>query len=225
MSFLSTNLIPSAYDLFSGVPVRHDLSPADKAFKHQYGDWQIQSMTVIRTPIQKYVSKALNWLSAGAYEDAVAKYGYDNLFHLALIGTSTDNINTIQWLTEERGVVSLRQFKPSDVGPQTQQMQVPLTNDLSLTLDSMFADTILAIGGDKFYEYSIYSNNCQDYVIALLGATHLLTPELNSFIKQPIQGIAQSLDSKNPLTTHITNAVTRTHAKLRNIFGLGLQLH
>jgi hypothetical protein len=214
----------TAYDLFSKIPVRHALSPADQAFKNQYGNWPITSMTVIRTPIQKFVSKALNWLSLGAYEDAVEKYGYDNIFHLALIGTSSDNINSVRWITEERGVVSLREFKPTDIGPQAQQINVPLTNDLRLSLDSMYSDALLAIG-DQFWVYNATTDNCQDFLLALLGSSHLLTPDLTKFIKQPVESIVQSLDSRNPLTTQITHAITQTHAKLRSLFGFGLDIN
>jgi hypothetical protein len=46
--------------------------------------------------------------------------------------------------------------------------------------------------GSDFFKYSAFSNNCQDFVIALLQSNGLLTPELREFILQPVEALIQA---------------------------------
>ena len=38
--------------------------------------------------------------------------------------------------------------------------------------------------GGKFFTYSAYDNNCQDFIIALLASNGILTPQYQLFVKQ-----------------------------------------
>ncbi len=219
--------IKTAYELFKKiVPIRKDFSRSDLAFLKTYGNWKITSLTIIRTPLSGTVQTLLNVVSIGELEKTKARLGYDKLFHLALIGTIDPpagvNGVPITFLTERNETVRLRLFQSSDVGRDTEKMVVPLTNTINLTLNSMFDVTKREIG-DKLWEYDPFKNNCQDFVIQLLGSNGLLTPQISEFVRQKIDSIAETLDSKNSYTTDISRGIIGIASRLRALTGLGLE--
>ncbi len=218
--------IATAYQLFKKiVPVRKGFSNSDKVFLAKYGNWKITSMTVIRTPISSYIHKALSVLSVGEWDKAKARVGYDRLFHLALIGTLEAppgvNATPIKFITERNDTVRVREFQANDIGRDTEQMVVPLVNPVSLTLNNIF-DNVIRQVGDKLWEYDPFSNNCQDFLIQFLGVDHLLTPQVDDFIRQKVKTIAESLDKVNPYTTSIARGLIGISARLRALTGKGL---
>lgn len=219
--------VKTAYELFKNiVPVRRGFSNTDKAFLKNYGNWKIKSLTVIRTPVSSYIDKFLNILSLGELEATRARIGYDKLFHLALIGTlqaPDDHTPPVQFITERNDTVRVRLFQKSDIGRDTQTIDVPIINPLlTPTLNNIFNGAILD-QGTKFWEYDPFSNNCQDYLIQLLGTANLLSTQVSDFIKQKLMTIAQTLDKKNPYTTSIARGIIGISARLRALTGRGLE--
>ena len=182
-------------------------------------------MTVIRTPISSYIHKALSVLSVGEWEKAKSRVGYDKLFHLALIGTLEPpagvNGAPVKFITERNDTVRVREFQANDIGRDTEQMVVPIVNPVSLTLNNIF-DNVIRQVGDKLWEYDPFSNNCQDFLIQFLGVDHLLTPQVDDFIRQKVKTIAESLDRVNPYTTSIARGLIGISARLRALTGKGL---
>ncbi|NCX04301.1 MAG: hypothetical protein EBW68_00785 [Actinobacteria bacterium] len=207
------------------VPIRNDFSTSDKAFMSTYGNWNIKTLTVIRTPVSAYITKFLNALSLGELEATKQRIGYDKLFHLAMIGTlqaPNDYTPNKQFITERNDTVRVRTFEKSDVGGNTEQMNIPVPEGSSITLNKMF-DVAIRNAGKKFWEYDPFSNNCQDFLIQLLSKSNLLTPEVSTFIKQKLMTIAQTLDKKNPYTTSISRGLIGISARLRALTGKGLE--
>ena len=218
--------IKTAYELFKKiVPIRKDFSRSDLAFLKTYGNWQIETLTAIRTPLSGTVQTILNAVSIGELEKTKARLGYDKMFHLALIGTISPPIGLsgvpITFLTERNETVRLRLFQSSDVGRDTEKMIIPLTNVVNLTLNSMF-DVAKREIGDKLWEYDPFKNNCQDFVIQLLGSNGLLNPQITEFVRQNIDTIAETLNQRNPYTTDIAKGVIGIASRLRALTGLGL---
>ena len=71
------------------------------------------------------------------------------------------------------------------------------------------------IMGDKFYYYSAFHNNCQDFVSALLKGSGLQRPDLEAFIKQPIEQLVQNI----PITDRIARGIT----DLGGVFNVALE--
>lgn len=207
------------------VPIRSDFSTSDKAFLATYGNWNIKTLTIIRTPVSAYITKFLNALSLGELEATKQRIGYDQLFHLAMIGTlqaPNDYTPNMQFITERNDTVRVRAFEKSDVGGNTEQMNIPVPDGSSITLNKMF-DVAIRNAGSKFWAYDPFSNNCQDFLIQLLTKSNLLTPEVSTFIKQKLMTIAQTLDKKNPYTTSIARGLIGVSARLRALTGKGLE--
>ena len=49
------------------------------------------------------------------------------------------------------------------------------------------------MGDNKFYTYSSFTNNCQDWVYSLLKSNNLLTPEIEKFVKQDTGELLKAL--------------------------------
>ncbi len=219
--------VQTAYELFKKiVPVRTGFSNTDKAFLKKYGNWEITSLTIIRTPVSSYINMFLNALSVGELDKTRSRIGYDKLLHLALVGTvqSPDgHTPPVKFITERNDTVRIREFQKTDIGRDTQTYKIPLINQMSSsTLNGMF-DTAVLDQGNKFWEYDPFSNNCQDFLIQLLGASNLLNPEVTDFIKQKLMSIAQTLDKQNPYTTGIARGIIGISARLRALTGRGLE--
>ena len=70
-----------------------------------------------------------------------------------------------------------------------------------LTLNAMLERTHMLMGG-KFTSYQAASNNCQDFVLALMQSNNLSTPANTLFVKQATQSLF------TPQLRKITNTLT-----------------
>lgn len=199
------------------IPIRKALSPSDQSFMNQFGGRPIVSMSVIRTPIQQYVNVALSAITLGKWKDAIRKYGFDKMFHLGLVGKLDDGT---QFITQKNDTVRLRVYSETDVNSQTESRSVDL-DDKNPTLQSLF-DNAQRERGDQFWVYDAFSNNCQDFIIALLGSSGLLTQSLVDFIKQDVSRMVSDIDKRNPIASRIVRGVTDISSRLRRLVGRGL---
>ena len=62
----------------------------------------------------------------------------------------------------------------------------------TLTLQQML-DNTQKLMGDRYYTYSAFQNNCQDFIIAILRANNLWTAARDRFVKQPLEGVIKEL--------------------------------
>lgn len=197
---------------------RYDLSPADKIFFNKYKDRPIQSLQIVRTPLDANVGTALNILTLNTWQKAVSESGYDKIFHLFLLIYFTD---TSPLILEKNETVRLRPFDFSkDQGPTSGSYTVNYTSN-SLTLNQLYQATLDGMGKDIFYTYDAFSNNCQNFVKSILGFNRLLSPQNERFIMQDVQAIVNSLPA---YVVPVAGRITKLARKLREIFGKGLTL-
>jgi hypothetical protein len=174
-------------------------------------------MSIVRTPLERYVGTALNVLTIGTWEKSVASAGYDKVFHLYLVLNFADAFPII---FEKNETVRLRPFDISkDQGPQTQSSTVETYGANTLTLYQLFQNTLGEMGRDLFYTYDAFQNNCQNFVKNVLGANKILTPRNEKFIMQDVASIARNLPS---YTKPVASRITTLARKFREIFGKGL---
>src|SRR5690606_14406697 len=62
-----------------------------------------------------------------------------------------------------------------------------------LTLARFLDNALRTMGRERFFVYEAFSTNCQDFILNLLHANRMLTPQLQSFIYQDVAGIAKEL--------------------------------
>ena len=177
----------------------------------QYGNMIITDINVVRTPIQKLISTALNLLSAGKFDMLKRKYNYDTLFHLSLMC----NVGGKFIYVEKNEVVNISpNFTITD---QSQIRNVDLNNK-SITINQMLQNTLDAIGNERFFTYDAFQNNCQDFLINILKNNNLGSPDVYAFIKQDVSGILRDLPPGLP---KIARTITDIGAIVSRLKGEG----
>lgn len=204
------------HTLMSMMPVRKRFSLSDSAFIGKYSGCRINRITVCRTPINNKVAGALNVITMGKWERAVAASGMDSLFHLYML---LDIINTeggiVQAVLEKNSTPRCYKYA-GDKSNQTETIFVE--KQFTGTLRSLL-DTTIAQMGDAFWHYDAFTNNCQDFCLNVLGANGLLSERLQNFIKQDVRAIVEDIPS---YTTSIAKFATDTDRRIRQLTGRGL---
>ena len=209
-----------AYSASKLIPLRKSFSISDNAFYKKYAGYSIGKMTVCRTPLNSLLGKALNLITVGAWQQAVKKYGYDKVFHLFL---------TLDLIPNQPGQRLITAVFEKNETPRLYQMTTPIAKDATCmpvqeaytgNLFS-FVQTTISQMGDNFWRYNAFTNNCQNQILNALGANNLLTRDLQNFIKQDAEKIAEELPdySKN-----IVQGITDTARRARTLVGMGLQV-
>jgi len=203
-------------NLFGGV--RKDLSKSNKAFYNKVKNVPMYSMMVVRKPLASVFGKLLNLVSGGKWNQALANQPHDKLFHLYVLLTYMDNGIVKFALTERNETVIFRAASSADfVDNKSDVMQVPY-NANSLTLGAVFDNAVK--DDPSIWVYNFETSNCQDYVIKLLQRNNLLTPELQSFVKQDTKELVEK--TLHPVVKSGLTAITDIAAIGRKITGMGL---
>lgn len=170
----------------------------------------IERMVVVRTPVEAYVGKLMHIVSLGKYRDVISESYYDKMFHLSLLinGRYVLQKNEVISLTD-RGGPSKSVGKGSEVmrvkipPPREEDDATPLTFTLLLDRTKQY------MGPHAFSDYCAKTNNCQDFILAVLQSNGLAYPHLISFIKQDSEIIFNQLPIH---TTPVARALTNMAA-------------
>ncbi len=190
---------------------RNDYQPSARAVIKQYGDKQIKEIKIIRQPIQSFINTAFNALTFGQFQKKLDELPYDKLFHLRMVVTMEDG-KKIQ--IEKNEVINIT-LKVDTVKGQ-EELTAPINTTITLNQLLEGGKKILK---DNYFTYRAFGNNCQDYQIALLKGSNLLTPQLENFIKQDVSELANI----NPFLKKIANTMTDLGGKFNEIIhGTGI---
>lgn len=157
------------------------------------GNEQINSIVICRHPIPSMIQKALEIVSLKELE-------YDKLFHLFVL------ING-HILLEKNSVINM-QINPKLNGDM-EHMTAP--DPPNTTINQFIERCLHQMGPQKFFSYSAYDNNCQNFQLHLLSANHILNPDLENFIKQNTESIFASNPTLRKLANNITDIDGRAH--------------
>ena len=175
-----------------------EVPPNFKRMQEKYGDKKIVRMQVVRQPLQQALEIALDKTSQGKLgKEQLSKENYDKLYHLKLEMNLEGVDHPIS--IEKEAVVTLVYDPKHGQGFET----MPINKDFhELTLNELISNAQNAMGG-KFISYSSKDNNCQDFVMGLLNASHLSDEEIKKFVKQDLSHLFSN--SYRKLTNTITN--------------------
>ena len=175
----TTEAIHKVLDWWSGTQV----PPAVAAFLKAHGEDKITSLKVGRTPISKVLDLALDVMSGGRFGQVKKKLGYDKFFHLFVVINEKHRIEKNE----------LFNIVPYTKAAEEDDMPVSLEGkDLTI---SQFLEK--ASKGDEveFYrQYNAFGANCQAMVMKLLSRNHLVTPEIQQFVRQNVEEYAREND-------------------------------
>jgi len=165
---------------------KSNIPPNVKQALDKIGNQTIISARVGRTPVQAAVQGALR---------ALATVPYDNLFHLFLELQLSDR----KWVIEKIERITLvpedRSNKPG--------AEFTASFPVNKTVNELFTNTQNYMG-DRFLPYQSNSNNCQVFIMGVLTANGLNTPQLTAFVKQDTRSIFKG----NPILRKFANTLT-----------------
>jgi hypothetical protein len=181
-----------------------ELSASVREILAKHGDKTITKASVVRTPVSGAVKEALNVVSLGEFKKKLAKQSYDDIFHLFMLLTLSDG-TTVS--LEKNAIITMR------VNPDRKGESVEATPPEGLTLNALM-DAAAKKMGKKFIPYSANSNNCQNFILNVLKANNMNTPETEKFVKQDTNELFEGgvFDLRK-----ISNAVTDLGAKIATI--------
>jgi hypothetical protein len=178
----------------------------------RYENNKIVGIELVRNPISKYIINLLKTIGGKKFQTELANLAYDKLFHLRMILTfdngskvSVEKLDTIEINTNSKIPVVSNTLKLS-----------PPTGEL--TFKTLMEKTKQKMG-DKFYPYSAFNNNCQDFLLNILSANNLNTPESTAFIKQDTKSLFRDnafLRKTVNTITNISSVATKIGARTQN---------
>jgi hypothetical protein len=166
--------------------IRRDYPPDVRRTLAVIGNQPIVEMSVRRDPIRSVLNTAINFITLGKWNEARKRYAYDKVFHL---GVEIKLADGRAYVVEKNQTLNIASAKPTE--PDTERMPVALSAD-PLTVNEMLFKT-RERQGDRFFLYDAFTNNCQDFIVDLLTANGLANPQNIAFVKQPLEGVIQTL--------------------------------
>jgi hypothetical protein len=144
----------------------------------------------------------LNIITLGQLNKVTKDMNYDKLFHLFVVFDTSSG----SYRTERNEIV--RVYKGGVAG---ETMSVPVNKQI--TVAELFGNAIKK-EGDALWSYNAVKNNCQDYVLSILGASGLLPANARSFVKQDIPTLFKKLPG---YTESIAKNITDFAARLMRV--------
>lgn len=195
--------------------VRLDFPPKERGFLKSFGNYNINRITVYRSPIYPMIDKALNVISFGEWDKLKQQYSYDKMFHLYMI-VQLDNPQKTLLRIEKHEVVTIS--NRLNTGDE-ERISIDL-HGRKITLNELLNNTIVKVGRQRFFVYSPWNENCQRFLLDILESNGLLTEQDKTFIYQDISELIQKLPS---VTKAIGQKITDTaHAANILIHGQGI---
>lgn len=178
----------------------------------RFGNDEITSMIIMRTPVPQVLTGALSLFSAGEFGKKMKENDFDELFHLFL-EVKLINGNRIQIEKNER----INMIVNPKSRPKTEIEPIKETLPSKLNLNIMMANTERYMGKNKFLGYSARDNNCQDFLSAVLQSNNLGDNNDISFIKQDTKSLFEDL----PYLRKFSNTLTDIGAKVNVVVSGG----
>lgn len=164
---------------------------------NQVGELQIVGGFIMRKPVHRVLQGILNVFTGGDLKQKLKDYNYDDLYHLSIVFILS-NGSTV--LLEKNQVINAT-INPQ-VDGETLNIQPPL---LTTNLRLVISNTMNYMKGN-FLPYNGKTNNCQDFIIAILKSNNMWSPDYESFIKQDVDELV--FDSMPEPLEKVVNAIT-----------------
>jgi hypothetical protein len=183
-----------------------DYNTKSKNTLKEVGDAKVFGAKLYRTPVPDYLIEILNVVSLGDFKKKLKDTEYDKLFHLGIIlETSKGRV-----LIEKNEVINVSKSIPSKTEGY-EEKEVTLHNH-NLTVQEVLDNTQRVLQ-DRFFKYSAYDNNCQNFILSLLKANNIGSEKDKEFVKQDTEELFKSNPYLRKLANTITDAAGRFTGK------------
>lgn len=174
----------------------------------KYGDLRISKLYIVRQPLNKYIRFGINFLTFNEYERIVIKDKNNEAFHLAFVfelklKNKITNLNQKKWiLLEKNNSINISDNFTMD--SKQEYVKISLPKQKYLCLNNIILKTMKHIGEEKFFNWNLFSNNCQMFTKHLLESNNLYKSKFDEFIFRD-----KSLAAITPseFTKHITHCL------------------
>lgn len=181
---------------------RGDYPPKVRELIDKYGDKIIKSINIDRTPVEKILKTALNVISTGAFLKRLKRTPYDEIFHLRIDITFEDSSRLS---VEKNEVINMYTNPVKKKGGEQKEIQfIPQGISLNKLLEGG-----RKLQGSKWFNYSAFNNNCQDFILAILKGSGIGNEQDYNFVKQD----TSSLFKGDSFLRKFSNTVTKIGAK------------
>ena len=120
-----------------------------------------------------------------------------------------------KFILEKNELLNFTNYTKSDNSESMDVKNIPQ----GLTINSLIDKTRKRMG-DSFIKYSAFNYNCQHFILNLLQANGLDTPELKKFVLQNARGVVQGMPSYvEDLTDNITDVASIARFAKEKILG------
>jgi hypothetical protein len=147
----------------------------------KHGEKKIRSVRIVREPLARAVNAFANILTGGTFNEVAKKQGEAGFFHLYSI-IELDDGTRLRFEKNERPVL-----EPMSGSPAVNSQSVTVSG--RGTLGEMVDKGIKRMGESKYISYDPINNNCQDFLLANLGAAGINAPR--GFIKQDVEELIE----------------------------------
>lgn len=179
-----------------------------RTFLNAHKDELVEKVAVWRTPLDTLSNGVISVLSGGNWEEIKRKASVDKLYHVYMI------IND-KYILEKTAVPVLKVASATELnrsGAESREVSVPH----KITL-AQFVSRGAVKMGDKFFSYNAFTNNCQNFLRALLQA-NFIGGEVLSFVKQDIEALIKETPELTKYlgeqTTDLANAGERIYSEI-----------
>jgi hypothetical protein len=164
--------------------------PKVDSFLKQYGKNIVQNVTIRRTPIKSFITRALDFLSFGKFSELKKQYGYDEFYHLSMVFDFTDDNGIMRTaVLEKNQIINLSLGYSNEATTEIMKARTPE----NLSIETMMENTRKMMGDANFFTYDAFQNNCQIFLMNVLRANGMLTDILQKFVLQPVDELVKKL--------------------------------
>lgn len=160
------------------------LQPAGRQLLEQFGNEEIKTIDIVRTPLSSFTRGFLNVISLGQFDKITKKY-YDEMFHLSLWINGKYNL-------EKNEVVNFNRTNPRKSNSQVKSISAS-NIPAGITLQSLIDNTIARMGPENFSNYDAEKLNCQNFLLNVLSANGIGDKSDQDFIFQDATQIFKEL--------------------------------
>ena len=187
------------------------LNPSSQRWLAENENYDVVGLTARRAPVGSWIEFFFSLLTEGKWDEAKKKIGYDKMFHLALGLTLRKPDGSLkESKIEKLSQPNFTDDVKADKGLETMPIPVPQP----IKVGELIRRTQVAMG-DKFYSYNAFANNCQNFVMAILDANGLATPEIRGFVYQPVDEL---LKEQPEWTENFSKSITNLGGITDRIF-------
>lgn len=176
---------------------------------NKFGDKNIVSITLKRTPVSAMITGALDALSFGKFGKRMEKHNFDDFFHL-FMDIKLENGKTVALEKNERLNMVLNPSKRKNETAKS------VSNVPRITLNELMNNTHKRMG-NQFFRYDAVKSNCQHFILNVLQANDIGDGEDAEFVKQDTEKLFKNM----PMVKKVAHLATDTGAVANKLLSGG----